>query len=169
MFLIVMAIIFILVLALDLVTKHLSVALDFNNVIIPNILKFLQSYNTGAAFSMLDDKPWAKYFFIASTLLVCAGIIFYIVFNVVKKKKFSKWLGIALSLVLSGALGNLYDRIFIGKVRDFIFFFYNTRIFPFIFNVADSALVIGVIMIIVYMLFLEKDAIFKKRDKQDGN
>ena len=169
MFLIVMAIIFILVLALDLVTKYLSVALDFNNVIIPNILKFLQSYNTGAAFSMLDDKPWAKYFFIASTLLVCAGIIFYIVFNVVKKKKFSKWLGIALSLVLSGALGNLYDRIFIGKVRDFIFFFYNTRIFPFIFNVADSALVIGVIMIIVYMLFLEKDAIFKKRDKQDGN
>ena len=169
MFLIVMAIIFILVLALDLVTKYLSVALDFNNVIIPNILKFLQSYNTGAAFSMLDDKPWAKYFFITSTLLVCAGIIFYIVFNVVKKKKFSKWLGIALSLVLSGALGNLYDRIFIGKVRDFIFFFYNTRIFPFIFNVADSALVIGVIMIIIYLLFLDKDAVFKKGNKQNGN
>lgn len=169
MLLIVMSLVFAFVLALDLITKYLSVSLDFNVVIIPNLLKFLQSYNTGAAFGMLDDKPWAKYFFIISTLLVCAVIIFYIVFNFVKKNKVSKWLGIALSLVLSGALGNLYDRIFIGKVRDFIFFFYNTRIFPFIFNVADSALVIGVIMIIVYMLFLEKDAIFKKKDKQNGN
>ncbi len=169
MFYIVLAIVVVLVLTLDFVTKCLSVTLDFNFVVIPNVLKFVQTYNTGAAFGILDDKAWGRYFFITLTILACLAIIGFFVFNIVKKKKLSKWVGVALSLIFSGAIGNLYDRIFIGKVRDFIFFFYNTKIFPFIFNVADSALVIGVIMLIVYMLFLEKDAVFKVRNKRDGN
>ena len=47
--------------------------------------------------------------------------------------------------------------------------FYNTNIFPFIFNVADSALVIGVIMLIIYMLFLDKDAVFRIKGNGNGN
>ena len=166
MFYIVLTIVAVLVLTLDFVSKHLSVVFNVNKVIIPNVLKFIQTYNTGAAFGILDDKAWGRYFFITLTILACLAIL---TFNIIKKKKLSKWLGIALSLIFSGAIGNLYDRIFIGKVRDFIFFFYNTEIFPFIFNVADSALVIGVIMVIIYMLFLEKDAVFKIRNKRDGN
>ncbi|MBR5439920.1 MAG: signal peptidase II [Clostridia bacterium] len=169
MFFIVLAIIATAVLALDFVSKYLSVTLEFNFVVIPNVLKFIQTYNTGAAFGMLGDKAWAKYLFIVFTILACLFIIAYFVFNIVKKRRISKWLGVALTLIFSGAIGNLYDRIFLGKVRDFILFFYNTRIFPYIFNVADSALVIGVIMVIVYLLFLEKDAVFKRKDKQDGN
>lgn len=169
MFFIVLAIIFTLVLALDFTSKYLSVLYDFNFVVIPNVLKFVQTYNTGAAFGMLNDKAWSKYFFIAFSLLACLCILAFFVYKIIKKQKISKWLGVALTLVLSGALGNLCDRLFIGKVRDFIYFFYNTEIFPFIFNVADSALVIGVIMIIIYMLFLEKDAIFKKKGNGNGN
>ena len=169
MFFIILAIVAVLVLALDFITKYLSVEYSFNFVVIPNILKFRQAYNTGAAFGFLDDKVWAKYFFITLTVLTCLAIIAYFVFNIVKKKNISKWLGVALTLVLSGAIGNLYDRIVLGKVRDFIFFFYNTNIFPFIFNVADSALVIGVIMLIIYMLFLDKDAVFRIKGNGNGN
>ena len=78
----------------------------------------------------------------------------------------SKWLLIALSLIFSGALGNFIDRILFQRVRDFIFVFYNTQIFPAIFNVADMALVIGVIMICVYLFFLDKDAVFKKKPQK---
>ena len=169
MFFIVLGVIFALVLALDLTTKYLSVLFDFNFVVIPKLLKFVQAYNTGAAFGMFDDKSWAKYFFITLTILTTIAIIIYFIFNIVKKRKISKWLGVSLTLIASGALGNLYDRLIIGKVRDFILFFYETRIFPFIFNIADAALVIGVIMLIIYMLFLEKDAVFKRKDKQNGN
>ena len=95
-------------------------------------------------------------------------------YTYVKKKPISKWLAVALSLVVGGALGNLIDRVWLGKVRDFIFVFYNTDIFPAIFNVADIALVVGVIMICVYLLFLDKDAVFKfskegKDGKEDNN
>ena len=79
-------------------------------------------------------------------------------------------------MTLSGALGNMIDRIALGKVRDFIFVFYNTDIFPAIFNVADIFLVVSVIMICVYLLFIDKDAVFKFKVKEqktdedsDGN
>ena len=151
------------VLAVDLITKYLAVSMDFNVVIIPWLLKFKLSYNTGAAFSFLSGKDWAMTFFIVITSITLLTIIGYFIFNIIKKRKPSKWLLIALSLVFSGALGNFIDRISLGKVRDFIFVFYDTNIFPAIFNVADSALVIGVIMICVFLLFLDKDAVFKKK------
>lgn len=151
------------VLALDFTTKYLSVACDFNVVIVPKILKFVQSYNKGAAFGFLNGTSWAKYLFIIFTILACLGIIAYFVYRIITKKPTSKWISVALALVFAGAIGNLYDRIFIGMVRDFILFFYDTQIFPYIFNVADSSLVIGVFMIIAYLLFIDKDAIFRKK------
>ncbi len=150
-------------LALDLITKYLAESLNFNFVVIPELLKFKLTYNTGAAFSFLSSESWAMTFFIIITIITLLLILGYFIFNVVKKRKVSKWLLIALSLVFSGALGNMIDRLLYQKVRDFIFVFYNTRIFPAIFNVADMALVIGVIMICIYLLFLDKDAVFKKK------
>ena len=154
------------VLALDLITKALAVSLDFNVVIIPELLKFKLTYNKGASFSFLADKSWAIYMFIAVTILVCTAILAYFGYAIIKKTKPSKWLLIALSMTFSGAIGNLIDRIALGKVRDFIFVFYNTDIFPAIFNVADIFLVVSVIMLCIYLLFLDKDAVFNFKKKE---
>lgn len=155
------------VLALDLITKSLAVTYSFDFVVIPKLLKFKLAYNTGAAFSFLSDKDWAQTFFIVLTLIVLTAIVGYFVFIILKKQKPSKWLAISLSLAFSGALGNLIDRIAFSKVRDFILLFYETDIFPAIFNVADISLVVGVIMLCVYFLFLDKDALFKKQNKEE--
>lgn len=151
------------VIALDLITKHLAVLNNFNFVVIPELLKFKLAYNTGAAFSFLGDKKWAITFFVILTCLVLVAILSYFIYLIIKKKTASKWLLVSLSLVFGGAIGNMIDRILLGKVRDFIYLFYNTDIFPAIFNVADIALVVGVIMVCVYLLFLDKDAIFRKK------
>ena len=153
------------VLALDLITKYIAVSQNFNVVIIPELLKFKLTYNTGASFSFLADKSWAIYMFIAITILVCLFILGFYLYHIIKKQKPSKWLAVTLAMVFSGALGNLIDRIALGKVRDFIFVFYNTDIFPAIFNVADIFLVVSVIMFCVYLLFLDKDALFKFKSK----
>ena len=159
------------VLSLDLITKSIAVSQNFNVEIIPHLLKFKLTYNKGASFSFLSDKPWAKYFFITLTFIVCLLIVAYFVFKMVKKQKPTKWLAVSLSLTLAGAIGNLVDRLYLGKVRDFIYVFYNTDIFPAIFNIADISLVVSVIMICVYILFLDEDALFKvkKGEKDNGN
>ncbi len=157
------------VLGLDMLSKYLAVFYNVDKVIIPSLLKFKLTYNTGAAFSFLGEYSWAITFFIILTVLTLLGIIGYMMFAFIKKKNLSKWLAVALALVFGGAIGNLIDRIWLGKVRDFIFVLYNTDIFPAIFNVADIALVVGVIMICVYLLFLDKDAVFKfKKEGNDG-
>lgn len=160
------------VLAVDLTTKYLAVSLNFNVEIIPELLKFKLTYNTGAAFSFLSEKDWAMTFFKITTSIALLLILGFFIYNFIKKRKIKKWLAISLSLVFSGGLGNLIDRIALGKVRDFIFVFYNTRIFPAIFNVADMALVIGVIMLCFYLLFLDDDAVFKVKKqtvKEENN
>ena len=150
------------VISLDLISKYLVSSTKINMVIIPELVKFQYTTNTGSAFSFLGDKAWAMPMFIVLTFVVLIAIFAYIAVMISKKVKLSKWLLIALSLVVSGAIGNLIDRIMLGYVRDFIFVFYNTNIFTAIFNVADIALVVGVIMICVYLLFLDKEAVFRK-------
>ncbi len=164
----------IVVFGLDMLTKHLAVYYSVDKVVIPELLKFKLTYNTGAAFSFLGEHSWAITFFAVLTIIVLIGIIAYMVYNIIKRNKISKWLAVAFALTFGGALGNLVDRLWLNKVRDFIFVFYNTDIFPAIFNVADIALVVGVIMICVYLLFLDKDAVFKfkkvdKDGKEDNN
>ena len=171
---IICSVIALFVFGLDMITKYLSVYYSVDKVIIPKLLKFKLTYNTGAAFSFLGEHSWAIKFFAILTIIVLVGIIAYMVYNFVKKNKISKWLAISLALTFGGALGNLVDRLWLGQVRDFIFVFYNTNIFPAIFNVADIALVVGVIMICVYLLFLDKDALFnfkkeEKNGKEDNN
>ncbi len=151
------------IIVFDLLTKYFVVLFSVDFVVIPYLLKFELTYNTGAAFSFLGDKDWARTFFIILTSIVCLIILSVYIFFYIKKRKISKWVAVAGSMIFAGAVGNLVDRIFLGVVRDFIFVFYKTRIFPAIFNVADVFLVIGVIMLIIYLFFLDNDAIFRKK------
>jgi signal peptidase II len=97
--------------------------------------------NRGAAFGILEGQQW---FFIVITVIVVAGIVWYL--N--KARKTRKLLPTALSLVLGGAVGNFLDRILNGEVVDFLMFNFGSYTFP-IFNVADSCIVVGVALIIL--------------------
>ncbi|MGZ9585087.1 signal peptidase II [Paenibacillus marinisediminis] len=98
--------------------------------------------NTGAAFSMLEGK---RLFFIVVTIIAVVGIIWYL-----QKVKFTqgKVLPIGLSLILGGALGNFVDRVITGEVVDFLQFNFGSYTFP-IFNIADSAICIGVGLVLL--------------------
>ena len=180
------------VVGLDRLTKFLAVKYDADKVIINKLLKFNLTYNTGSAFSFLSNKSWAQTFFIILTFIVLALILALSVYSFAKffkantagekgdkkalfkavmlgkVKKPHTFLSIAVPLVFGGALGNLIDRVANKKVVDFIFVFYETDIFPAIFNVADIALVVGMIMLVFYFLFLDKEAVFKPKHKDAG-
>ncbi|MED0669231.1 signal peptidase II [Aneurinibacillus aneurinilyticus] len=95
--------------------------------------------NRGAAFGILENQ---RGFFIVITIAIIVGIIWYLR----KAYKESKLVSLALALILGGAIGNFYDRVLTGEVVDFLDF---TLInFP-IFNIADSAIVIGVSLFVI--------------------
>lgn len=119
--------------------------------VIPGFLSFTYVKNTGAAWSILEGQMW--FFFIITIVAVIA--ILYLLY---KHLQASSWFTVGLSLTLAGAVGNFIDRMRQGFVVDtFQFDFIN---FP-IFNIADMALVCGVICIFIYMILDEKD-------KKDG-
>jgi len=108
------------------------------------------AYNRGAAFSFLADAGgWQRWFFAAIAVGVSIGIIIWML----RLKSHEKGLAIALALILGGALGNLIDRLMLGHVVDFLLFYWNGNYFP-AFNVADSAISLGAV-IILYDAFQE--------------
>jgi signal peptidase II len=128
------------VLLLDQATKALAVArlADAPIEVIPGVLTLRYTTNTGGAFSMFTDAPW---FFAAASIAVCVAIV---VFAFRPRPPVQ---ALALGLVLGGALGNLADRTLrgpglSGEVVDFI----DVSIWP-VFNLADSALVVGAIVL----------------------
>ncbi|OZG71470.1 signal peptidase II [Hahella sp. CCB-MM4] len=136
-----------LVIGLDLFSKYLaSTNLDYA-VSVP-VLPFFNLtllHNTGAAFSFLADASgWQRWFFALLAVAVSAMLIIWLT----RLKPEEKWIACALSLVLGGALGNLYDRITLGYVVDFLHFFYGEYHFP-AFNIADSAITVGAFMIAI--------------------
>ncbi len=114
-------------------------------------------YNYGAAFSFLSDAGgWQRYFF--TSLAGVVSVIF--VLWIMRMPKQLIILPLAISLILGGAIGNLIDRISLGYVVDFIHFYYNNSHFP-AFNLADSAITLGTILMLIDTFFLET-----KRRKQ---
>ncbi len=108
--------------------------------IINNFLYITFVRNPGAAFGMF---PYQTVFFIIIALVVAVGIVWY--YRAMGAE--NRWLRLGLSLMLGGSLGNLIDRVRSGYVIDFIDF----SIWPPVFNIADSAIVIGIgILIIVF-------------------
>ncbi len=149
---IIISCIFLILLTLDLVSKYLMSNNDVL-VIIPNILEFRYSENTGAAFSSFSNNI---IFLIVFTIIIL-GI--FIIYDILCKETKLIYV-ISFALVISGAVGNLIDRIVFRYVRDFIYFpFIN---FP-IFNIADICITFGIILFAIYLIFL-KD---KNKEKND--
>lgn len=123
--------------------------------VIENFLYITSHRNRGAAWGILQGQMW---FFYLITVVVVVGLIIYIQ----KLKKQDKWFGIALALMLGGAIGNFIDRVVRKEVVDFVNTYIFTYDFP-IFNVADSALVVGVIIMFIMTLFEGK---MKKEHKE---
>ena len=128
---------------LDILTKiYIQNKIMYGDQVeITSILSFVHFQNPGAAFSFLSDQGgWQKYFLIVISLLA----VIYIPWLINQYKK-NMLIVIGLLLILGGAIGNLYDRISYGYVIDFIYFHIAEFYWP-AFNVADSAISIGVLL-----------------------
>ncbi|WP_194789064.1 signal peptidase II [Pseudomonas sp. UFMG81] len=122
-------------------------------VVIPDYFSWTLAYNTGAAFSFLaDSSGWQRWLFAVIAVVVSAVLVVWLK----RLGRNETWLAVALALVLGGALGNLYDRVVLGHVVDFILVHWrNTHYFP-AFNLADSAITVGAVMLALDMFKSKK-------------
>ena len=165
---------FVLVLLLDLLTKGLLIPKYMPNVgdsmkVIPGFISFIYVKNKGAAWGIMQNGT--IFLSIVSLIGSLAILAFYVVRLIQAKEKSSILLAIVTGLIVGGAIGNLVDRLAFGYVRDFINFDFMN--FP-VFNFADSAITVGIIMFIFYLAFsFQKETpdiqIFTKKDKKDEN
>lgn len=141
------------VVALDLWTKSLATQmLQYGRPVeILPVLDFTLLHNRGAAFSFLSSAGgWQRWVF---TIIALAVSIVLVVWTL-QLKPHERWLSVTLPLILGGALGNLYDRLTLGYVVDFVHFHWQGRYFP-AFNIADAAITAGAIMMIIDALWLQ--------------
>lgn len=142
------------VVALDRWTKHLvaaRVAMYDHIQIIPGFFRITHTENTGAAFSLFADSPshWKTSALIAFSV-VAMVVVIGLLWN---QRRALTTTGIALSLILGGACGNLWDRIASGRVVDFLLFYVRQYQWP-VFNLADSCIVIGACLLVIEILFV---------------
>jgi signal peptidase II len=122
--------------------------------IVDNFLYLTSHRNRGAAWGILEGQMW---FFYIITIIVVIGIVYYMQKHAKGKILFS----VSLAFMLGGAIGNFIDRVLRKEVVDFL----NTYIFNYdfpIFNIADAALTVGVVLLLIYMFF---DEIKEKKAK----
>ena len=142
----------IIVIALDQWTKWLvlrELAPYDPHPVIPRVLNWTLAFNTGAAFSFLaGGSGWQVWLFGILAVIVCIVLIAWLA-----RTLRSEWrTALPLALIVGGALGNLVDRLLRGQVTDFIQVYWGTWSFP-AFNVADSAISVGAVALIVFSLF----------------
>lgn len=107
-------------------------------------LRMTLVYNTGAAFSFLADAGgWQRWFFTLVAVVICVGIVVML-----RRQPHQRLAAFALALVLGGALGNLWDRVTLGHVIDFVVVHVGEHAWP-AFNLADSAITVGVALLIL--------------------
>ena len=147
------------VLAIDLVTKYVFVDSAFT--LIPGVLDVIPAItNAGAAFGIFYGNT--LFLIIFTIIIIDVGLFAYFMFRRKNKAQSNgKVFNIACGMILGGALGNLYDRVFLGHVRDFLKLDFIQ--FP-IFNFADVFLNIGVGLLIFWMIFM-----FKTKDRENRN
>jgi signal peptidase II len=143
----------VLVLGLDRWTKRLAssrIAMYRHIQIIPGFFRLTHTENTGAAFSLFADSPshWK------TAMLIGFSLVAMIVVSLLlwKQSHNLNMTGIALSLILGGAVGNLWDRVASGRVVDFLLFYLKQYQWP-VFNLADSAIVLGAFLLVIEILF----------------
>jgi signal peptidase II len=141
------------VVLLDRWTKRLvaaHIAMYTHIQVIPGFFRITHTEKTGAAFSLFADSPshWK------TAMLISFSVVAMIVVSVLlwKQSRALTMTGIALSLILGGALGNLWDRVASGRVVDFLLFYVKTYQWP-VFNLADSAIVVGASLLVLEIIF----------------
>ena len=142
-----------IVLTLDLASKYwVESVLEFGQKIpLTSFFNLILTYNPGAAFSFLSEESgWQRWF-----LSGIAGSAALLIIFLLNKYQHEKLFCLSLSLILGGALGNLYDRITLGHVVDFLDFYIDSYHWP-AFNIADSAIFIGA-GLMIYESFQRKE------------
>ncbi len=135
------------VIAIDLGTKAMATAMLTYGQPVPVVPLFNLTllHNTGAAFSFLADAAgWQRWFFVALAVVVSVVLVYWLK----GLKRHETWTAIAIALILGGAIGNVYDRVVHGYVVDFLHFYWQDWHFP-AFNLADTAITIGAVMMII--------------------
>ena len=140
-----------LVIALDQVTKYFAIELlepYEAHAVIPGFLNWTLAYNAGAAFSFLHDAGgWQRWLFTVLAIAVSAVLVVWL-----RRTPRGEWrTALPLALVIGGALGNLIDRVRVGHVTDFIEVYHQQWSWP-AFNVADSAISVGAVWLILFGL-----------------
>jgi signal peptidase II len=133
------------VLVLDLVTKAWVVGAfkEGDELPVTGFMSLVLAYNSGAAFSFLAGADgWQRWFF-AVIAVVASGVLLWML-----KRGGSRVLCVGLALILGGALGNLWDRMMLGHVVDFLLLHYRGWSWP-AFNVADSAISVGAVLLVI--------------------
>ena len=147
----------IVVLIIDQVTKQWAVGAlaNGNTIQVMPHFDFRLAFNYGAAFSFLADAGgWQKW--VLSLFAIGVSVVLIVWLSRIKATE--RWLSISLALVLSGAIGNAYDRIAYGYVIDFIDWFWEKGVSHWpTFNIADTAISIGAAMLIIESLFMNSD------------
>ncbi len=129
------------------------------------VFNLVHVHNFGAAFSFLStESGWQRWLFAGLAIVISVMIVFWIS----RLKIGERFTAIGLALVLGGAVGNLVDRIYHGYVIDFLDFHLGTNHWP-AFNVADIAISVGVVALIILSFFDKKDVIDNKKEiNQNG-
>lgn len=136
--------------AADQLTKALVVAnlpLGERQDVIGNLAQLWHVRNTGAAFSILPGATWL---FVPVTLLAIGMVVYF--HRTLRGRE--PWVQVILGAILAGALGNLTDRLRLGYVVDFVSLGFGDLRFP-TFNVADSAVVLGIGALVAYLTFID--------------
>ena len=129
-----------LVIAIDQINKWaVFLGMEYQSMIpVLPFFSLVHVHNTGAAFSFLADAGgWQRFFFLGIGFVASIFILYML-----RKHHDEPLMGIGLSLILGGAVGNIFDRLWHSFVVDFLYFHYQGYAFP-AFNVADSAITVG--------------------------
>ena len=151
---------FVILVIADQLTKHLAVVRLKNQAaynLINGILEFNYLENRGAAFGMMQGGKW---FFLAITGIACAAMLYFLI---KERKRLHFMMTFSLALLLSGAIGNLIDRVALGYVRDMI---YVALIDFAVFNVADMAVTVGCCLLVLDLMFFKGKKYMEMMDKK---
>jgi signal peptidase II len=142
-----------LVVLVDQASKHLilkTMPLFKSIVVVPGLFNITHVHNPGGAFGFLaqNGSPWRHWMFLAAAAIALSMILYFHH----QTPKTHPYLGLGLALIFGGAIGNLIDRLRFGEVVDFLDFYVAHLHWP-TFNVADSAVTVGVGIFVLHILF----------------
>lgn len=141
----------------DRITKAVveGTPVGYFHTVVPGFFTFVHAANPGIAFGLLADEPnrWVTVVLAIATVFVCALLIWLLLSGKVQKMIAR----VGLALILGGAIGNLFDRVWNHSVTDFLYFHLGNHYWP-AFNVADSVIAIGTVLVGIDLVFLSVHA-----------